>query len=170
MMKKVLVSLAIVIAIVFLFIPIFPVFSFTETRVENPEMYYTGLHKETSFQFVFTHSIHLTDVKEAYEVLPTYRIRPVSMSYSDVAIGMPGYAEEGQTLIYEDGVYTLYYEEASLLDFAIYIGDVAYDLEFLYGKQSYNLKKNLQRGKSYLFEIKKVSFYEKLKGVELHGG
>ena len=29
------------------------------------------------------------------------------MEYSDVAIGMPGYAEEGQTLIYEDGKYTL---------------------------------------------------------------
>ena len=170
MMKKVLVLLLMVIAIVFLFIPIFPVFSFTETRAEDPEMYYAALHKEKKFQFVFTHSIHLTDVTEAYEVLPTYHIRPVLMRYSDVAIGMPGHAEEGQTLIYEDGMYTMYYEEKSLPGFSIYIGDVAYDLSFLYDGQSYNLKKNLQRGKSYQFEIKKVSFYEKLKGVELHGG
>ncbi|MGM9948695.1 MAG: DUF1850 domain-containing protein [Lysinibacillus sp.] len=170
MMKKVLVPLTIAVAIIFLFIPIFPVFSFTETRVEDPEMYYTTLHKETSFQFVFTHSIHLTDVVEAYEVLAAYKIRPVSMSYSDVAIGMPGYAEEGQTLIYEDGTYTLYYEETSLPDFSIYIGDVDYSLKFLYQEKAYDLKKNLLRGKSYLFEIKKVSLYEKLKGVELHGG
>ena len=169
-MKKVLVPLTIAVTIAFLFIPIFPVFSFTETRVEDPEMYYAALHKETSFQFVFTHSIHLTDVTETYEVLPAYRIRPVSMSYSDVAIGMPGYAEEGQTLIYEDGIYTLYYGESSLPGFTLYIGDVDYALDFLYLQKTYDLKENLQRGKSYLFEIKKISFYEKLKGVELHGG
>lgn len=169
-MKKVLVFLTIAIAIVFLFIPIFPVFSFTETRTEHPKTYYTAVEEETDFQIIFTHSIHLTDVVETYEISSTYEILPLSMSYSDVAIGMPGYAEEGQTLIYEDGIYTLYYEETALPNFTLYIGDVDYTLHFVYKGKTYDLKGNLQRGKSYLVEIKKISFYEKMKGVELHGG
>lgn len=169
-MKKVLVLLIISAAIFFLFIPVFLVFSFTETKTEYPKMYYAAVGEDAQFQIMFTHSIHLTDVVETYEVLPTYEIRPLSMSYSDVAIGMPGYAEEGQTLIYEDGIYTLYYENTSLPNFTLYIGDVDYALQFLYQEKMYDLKQNLQRGKSYLLEIKKISFYEKMKGVELHGG
>ena len=94
-MKKVLGLLTIALAIVFLFIPIFPVFSFTETRTEHPTMYYLTLEDERRFQIVFTHSIHLSDVIETYEVMDTYDIRLHSMVYSDVAIGMPRYAEEG---------------------------------------------------------------------------
>ncbi|WP_431028810.1 DUF1850 domain-containing protein [Lysinibacillus sp. LZ02] len=162
--------LTIAAAIVFLFIPIFPVFSFIETRTEKTEMYYLEYDEDPHFQIVFTHSIHLTDVVESYEALPTYDIRLHSMRYSDVAIGMPGYAEEGQTLIYEDGIYTLYYDNAVLPNFTLYIGDVDYTLRFEYRGKTYNLKENLSRGKSYLFEIKKVSIYDKMKGVELYGG
>ena len=169
-MKKVLGLLTIASAIVFLFIPMFPVFSFTEARAEHPTMYYVALDDERRFQIVFTHSIHLSDVIETYEVMDTYDIRLHSMVYSDVAIGMPSYAEEGQTLIYEDGTYTLYDDEAILPNFTLYIGDVDYTLNFLYQEETYNLKENLRRGKSYLFEVKKVSIYDKMKGVELNGG
>ena len=169
-MKKVLGLLTIAAAIVFLFIPVFPVFSFTETRTEHPTMHYVALEDERRFQIAFTHSIHLSDVIETYEIMDTYDIRLHSMVYSDVAIGMPSYAEEGQTLIYEDGTYTLYYDEAILPDFTLYVGDVDYSLSFRYEEVDYDLKENLSRGKSYLFEIKKVSVYDKMKGVELNGG
>ena len=168
--KKVLGILTIASAIVFLFTPIFPVFSFTETRTEHPTIYYLALEDERRFQIIFTHSIHLSDVLETYEVMDTYDIRLHSMIYSDVAIGMPSYAEEGQTLIYEDEKYTLYYDEAVLPDFTLYIGDVDYALKFQYAEETYDLKRNLNRGNSYLFKIKKVSIYEKMKGVELNGG
>ena len=49
--------------------------------------------------------------------LPSNEFQLVSMEYSDVAIGMPGYAEEGQTLIYEDGIYTLQYMMQHLKEF-----------------------------------------------------
>ena len=80
-------------------------------------MYYLPLENELNFKLVFTHSIHLSDVIETYEVMATKDIQLLSMEYSDVAIGMPGYAEEGQTLIYEDGVYTLSYDDAILAEF-----------------------------------------------------
>lgn len=80
------------------------------------------------------------------------------------------HAEDGQTLIYEDGVYTLSYDEAILQNFTLYIGDVDYKLQLQYMTNIIDLKEQLTRGKSYLFEVKKLSFYEKLKGVELYGG
>ena len=58
-------------------------------------MYYVALEDERRFQITFTHSIHLSNVIETYEVMDTYDIRLNSMVYSDVVIGMPSYVEEG---------------------------------------------------------------------------
>ncbi|MEO4053835.1 DUF1850 domain-containing protein [Solibacillus sp. CAU 1738] len=127
------------------------------------------MNNEKFFQTKFTHSIHLTDVIESYELLPSRNIRLVSMEYEDVAIGMPGYAEEGQSLTYENGVYTLRSDDVILKDFTLYIGNVDYDLFFMYEGQVIDLKTELTKGKSYLFQAQKISFYEKMKGVKLNG-
>ncbi|WPK12729.1 DUF1850 domain-containing protein [Lysinibacillus louembei] len=140
---------------------------FTETRTTNPVHYILPLQNEGVFQIVFTHSIHLTDVTETYKALPQGEVQLLSMEYSDVAIGMPSYAEEGQALLYENGIYYLTYDEAILPDFVLYIGDVDYKLELLHNNSVYDLKSNLERGNSYLLKVKKLSMYDKLKGVEL---
>lgn len=149
------------------FTPSVYVLTFTETRTNEPTVYYIALNDEQQFEIIFTHSIHRTDVVERYEVLPVGDIRLLSMQYEDVAIGMPGYAEEGQTLIYEDGVYTLSYEEAILPHFTLYIGDVDAALTLFSAGHHIDLKEQLVPGKSYVVQAKKLSFYEKMKGVEL---
>lgn len=126
------------------------------------------LKNEDTFQLVFTHSIHLTDVIESYEVLPTNNLQLLSMEYSDVAIGMPSYAEEGQTLHYENGVYTLKYMDAKLKEFTLHIGDVDYKLDLQHKGRIIPLKEQLVRGKSYLIKVKNLSLYDKMKGVELN--
>ena len=157
------------ISIILLFTPLWTVFSFTETRTESPNIHYVSVNKEKLFQIKFTHSIHLTDVIESYELEPSRNIRLVSMEYEDVAIGMPSYAEEGQSLTYDNGVYTLRYDDAIIKDFAMYIGNVDYDLLFLYEGKVIDLKKELTKGDSYLFQAQKISLYEKMKGVKLNG-
>lgn len=117
---------------------------------------------------MFTHTIHLTDVVEHYRALPDGHIQLVSMQYSDVAIGMPAYAEDGQTLIYEDGLYTLKYDDQKLREFNLYIGAVDYELQLQYEAQSYNLKEQLQKGHSYKFSIERISIFEYLKGEKIH--
>ena len=143
------------------------VLTFTETRTNEPSLYYIALNDQQQFDIVFTHSIHKTDVTERYKVLPTGGIQLLSMQYEDVAIGMPGYAEEGQTLVYEDGIYTLSYNEAILPKFTLYINHVDAALTLFSAEQVINLKEQLVPGKSYVVEAQKLSFYEKMKGVGL---
>ncbi|ATP38806.1 hypothetical protein CSE16_01570 [Solibacillus sp. R5-41] len=150
------------------FIPFQRALVFTETRNEEPTVNYVLLNSGNDFQIVFTHSIHLSDVIESYRVLTSNEFQLVSMKYSDVAIGMPGHAEEGQALIYENGVYTLRYDDAKLPNFTLHIGAVQQKLILQYGDEEYNLKKNLVKGKSYFTEVRKISFYEKMKGVKLN--
>jgi hypothetical protein len=166
-MKKWLVLLLVVISVALCFIPYERSITFTETRNENHTLNYIPLKKDTLFQIIFTHSIHLTDVKESYEVLPSNEFQLLAMEYSDVAIGMPSYAEEGQLLQYEDGVYTLRYENARLKDFVLHIGDVIYKLELHHHGEVIPLKERLKRGKSYEIKIQRLSFYDKVKGVEM---
>lgn len=141
---------------------------FTETRNEKPVQFFLTLKDEATFQLIFTHSIHLTDVVESYQVLPTNEFQLLAMEYSDVAIGMPSYAEEGQTLHYEDGIYTLKYMDAKLKKFTLHIGDVDYKLNLQHKGKSIPLKEHLIRGKSYEVNVQKLSIYDKLKGVELN--
>ncbi|MCH7320334.1 DUF1850 domain-containing protein [Solibacillus sp. MA9] len=167
-MKKWLVLIIILVTTAIGFIPYERSITFTETRTEQPILYYLPLNDELNFQIVFTHSIHLTDVIESYQVLTNNELKLLSMQYEDVAIGMPSSAEEGQTLTYENGRYTLRYDDAKLKDFTLHIGDVDYKLNLQHKNEVIALKEKLTRGKSYVLKIKKLSFYQKMKGVELY--
>lgn len=166
-MKKWFVMILVLLGILVCFIPLERSITFTETRVEKPTVHFLPLNNELAFQIIFTHSIHLTDVKESYQVLPSNELQLLAMEYSDVAIGMPSYAEEGQTLHYENGVYTLRYDNAKLKEFVLHIGDVNYKLELHHKGEILPLKEHLIRGKSYVVTVEKLSLYDKMKGVEL---
>ncbi|KAA0966703.1 DUF1850 domain-containing protein [Sporosarcina sp. ANT_H38] len=151
------------------FIPAKWVFTFIEHRVESPKVYYLPLKEDNKFQIRYVHSIHLTDVIESYEVTANQKIRLLSMQYENLAIGLPGYAEEGETFAVQDGVYTLTYEDNVIDSYVMLIGDVDAALDFRYLGKELDLKKQLVRGKSYTFCVQKLSFYQMLKGVNMNG-
>ncbi|MGD2198939.1 DUF1850 domain-containing protein [Lysinibacillus fusiformis] len=166
------VSIAVVLVIFCLIsvaiLPFQKVFTFTETRTANPRVYYIPITENEKFQIRYTHSIHNSDVFESYQYAKGNRIQMLEMEYEDLAIGMPGYAEEGQTFIERDGKYVLQFDNHRVIDnFTILIGDLDLDLVFNYEGMEYDLKKDLQRGKSYLFEIRQLSLYEQWKGVRM---
>lgn len=165
--KSLLVGLLSVVGMAIVFLPLQKVFAFTETRTDQSKLHYISATSDNSFRIRYTHSIHKSDVLEHYQFTEDNRIQMLGMEYEDLAIGMPGYAEKGQTLTQHDGKYYLQFEEAMLEDFTIYIGDLDIDLVFEYEGLEYDLKKDLQRGKSYLFQVKKVSLYEQWKGVRM---
>lgn len=152
-------------ALIVINFPLYPVFSFEETRTTDPNNVYIQRQKSTElFQIVYKHSIHLSDVIETYKVAANDQIQLISMEYEDVAIGMPGFAEEGETLIYADGQYTLSYEARYLPSFTMHISNISSEQHFSYNDELFDLKVYLQRGSSYLFEIKKISLLQRWKG------
>lgn len=169
MKYKVIVPLILVVIAVFFFLPIQQAFTFTEYRTENPKLFYIPVASNDSFQIRYVHSIHLTDVIESYEITADQKIRLVSMQYEDLAIGLPGYAEEGETFSVNEGVYTLTYDDNVIDSFVILIGNVDAKLAFRYLGNELDLKRKLVRGKSYTFCVKKISIYQILKGVNMNG-
>lgn len=165
-MKKIIVMLIIVGLVAICFVKTEQALIFTETKTIEPSTYMLPLTDENRFSLRYTHSIHLTDVTEHYEV-EKERIRMDYMTYTNTAIGMPSTAEEGQTLTLQDGVYTLTFHEAYLDDFTLYIGDIDLQLSLHYGEQQIALKDTLTRGHSYNVSVKSISLFERLKGVTL---
>ena len=169
MKYKVLVLLILFVVAVLFFLPVQQAFTFTEHRTEHPKLFYIPVESDKSFQIRYVHSIHLTDVIESYEITADQQIRLVSMQYEDLAIGLPGYAEEGETFSVNDGVYTLTYDDNVIDSFVMLIGNVDAALAFRYIGNELDIKKRLVRGKSYTFCVKKLSIYQLLKGVNMNG-
>lgn len=161
-----IVSLSAIIAL--LFIPIKEVLSFTETRV-GEEKFYIPMNNQRAFQIRYVHSIHLTDVIESYEVTEKGVLRMLSMSYENLSIGMPGTAGEGEKIELNDGVYTLTYQDQVIDSFRLHIGRVDTDLAIRYDGDEIDLKRQLERGKSYEFKREKLTLYQLMKGEQLHG-
>ena len=165
-MKKITAIISsLVIVLIIVFVPYKQVFSFEETRTSNGQVVYIPFHNDNyTFQFIYTHSIHLSDVVEYYEVTDDFFIRAVAMEYEDLAIGMPGYAEEGETLTLEDGKYRLTHASNNMPSFTMHISNISSKQHFLYDDVEYDLKKVLKKGSSYLFSLKKISIFQWWKG------
>ena len=153
-----------------LFVPLAETFTFTETRADEPALHYIRVDGNRNFVIRYTHSIHLSDVVETYAVTDDGKIRLARMEYEDLAIGLPGHAEEGETFSEKDGRYVLEYDDKVLDSFVLLIADIDADLEFRHGGRNYDLKEKLQRGKAYDFRIRKLSLFELMKGMNMNGG
>lgn len=143
-------------------------FVFTETRTNNPALHYVSVREDRTFRIRYTHSIHKTDVIETYKISNKSRIQLITMEYTNLAIGLPGYAEEGQTFEDKDGKYILTYKNNFIDSFTMLIGNIDMDLAFQYEGNEIDLKQALIRGKSYKFEVKKMSIYQQMKGVDIN--
>ncbi|ARK25590.1 hypothetical protein SporoP37_13620 [Sporosarcina sp. P37] len=158
-----------IVLLIALFYPYRQIIVLEEVRSEQHEVYYLPLREDRHFQINYIHSIHLSNVKEQYLITENEKLRFECMQYEDVAIGLPGYAEEGETLQVEDGVYTLTFENRVIDSFVLYVGRVNADLSLRYQQKDYHLKEFLQKGHSYEFYVAKVSNYELLKGARVDG-
>lgn len=162
--------ISLLLIIVLLSIPMKQAITFTEARTEDPMIAYQFIGEDMEFQIRYVHSIFLTDVLESYRIQPDNSLKFLTMRYEDVGIGLPAYAEVGETLeLSNNGIYTLTYEDRVIESFILYIGDVDAELALRYEGDEINLKSILRRGKSYEFSIKKLTLIEILKGVNLNG-
>ncbi|QTD41249.1 DUF1850 domain-containing protein [Sporosarcina sp. Te-1] len=161
--------LLLLLTLIFFFLPFQKAFTFTEYRTDHPAVFYLKQQEEKEFQIRYVHSIFLSNVLETYRVVQRDHIKMLSMEYEDVGIGLPGYAEEGESLTVEEGVYTLTYDNRTVKSFVLYVGDVDADLAFRYQQHEYDLKQYLTRGESYEFQIEWLTLFQMMKGVNLSG-
>lgn len=165
--RSLLLMLALIlIFFVFVFAPIQRNFVFIDNN--NGEIAAFLKMEDPSFQIKYTHSIHLSEVLESYKVLSDGTLQMVELEYEDFNIGMPSNAGEGETFVEKDGKYFIKNMKRELANFRLFIGDVDAGLSFLAGGSEFDLKKTLERGKSYTFQVQRLSFFQQLEGVNLN--
>ncbi|RNF38495.1 DUF1850 domain-containing protein [Planococcus salinus] len=123
---------------------------------------------DTAFQIKYTHSIHLSNVLESYRVLEDNTLMATEVEYEDFNIGMPSNAGEGERFVEKDGSYFIKNMTTELPEFRLLVGDVDAGLSFIVDGKEIDLKKTLDRGKTYTFRVQRLSFFQQLEGVNLY--
>lgn len=152
--------------IVSVFIPYKWSFVFFEQQTTHP-VAYLPLEHEKTFQIRYTHSIHLSDVIETYIVTKNHEIQISALEYEDFAIGMPSGAGKGEKFAEKDGKYYITNMSQVYPSFNLFVGDVNRDLAFRYRGFEHDLKKYLQRGETYTFQVSRISLFDQMRGVRI---
>lgn len=155
----------ILIFFVLVFAPIQKSFVFIDNN--NSEIAAFVKMENPSFQIKYMHSIHLSEVLESYEVLPDGTLKMVELEYEDFNIGMPSNAGKGESFVEKDGKYFIKNMKRTLADFRLFVGDVDAELSFVTSGSEFDLKRTLERGKSYTVRVQRLSIFQRLKGVKL---
>ncbi|MFP7298186.1 DUF1850 domain-containing protein [Neobacillus niacini] len=128
---------------------------------------YILVKNEAYFQIKYTHSIHLSPVIESYKITPDYHVQQYELMYEDFAIGMPANAEEGETFVQKDGVYTIKNMKRDFPFFHLRIGQVRANHTVIFKNREYPLSQTIKPGTSVKVEIRKLNFLSQWKGVNI---
>lgn len=132
---------------------------------------YLPVNAGDTFQIIFTHSIHLTDVIEKYRVLPDDTIEEYEFIFEEFGIGMPSNAEEGQTFVYEDGKYHIKNVGNIFPSMKIRNGETVSEHRLVWGKNDEHIVKfnhYFQPGNWYTVKVDNLSLWQSMKGDEIH--
>ncbi|HSJ37838.1 MAG TPA: DUF1850 domain-containing protein [Planococcus sp. (in: firmicutes)] len=160
----ILIALILISSAIFL-IPLQRSIVFINSDTERLAAY--SLLTKSHFKIKYTHSVHLSDVIESFEVMPDNTLKMIELEYEDFNIGMPSNAGEGEVFVEKDGKYFIKNMDRRLPEFRILIGDVDAGLSLLKNGNEHDLKKTLVRGKTYTFRVQRLSFFHQLKGVDI---
>lgn len=134
---------------------------------------YLPLEKQEHFQIIFTHSIHLTDVIEKYEITKDNDILQDEIVYEEFGIGMPSNAEEGQVFESEDGTYHIKNLNNVFPEMNIRNGKTVSEHRLLWGDENDMQHKVLfndffEPGDWFKVEYTNLSLFKTWKEVKIH--
>ncbi|MCM3667515.1 DUF1850 domain-containing protein [Mesobacillus maritimus] len=118
-----------------------------------------------TFKIKYTHSIHLSDVIESYEVVNQDVIRQFELEYENFGIGMPSEVTAEETFEIKDGKYLIKNMKRDFPSFILRIGQVRANHTLIYNKNSYPLSEFIEPGTRVKVQIKKLNVIQQLKGV-----
>jgi hypothetical protein len=159
-------SIFILILIIFIFIPQHQAIVF-EPNHTKADLAYIPAKNETTFQIKYTHSIHLSDVVESYQITPNEEIQQYELMYEDLAIGMPSNAEEGETFEQLNGSYYIKNMKRNFPFFYLRLGQVRANHRVIFNNKEYPLSRSIEPGTSVKVEIRKLNYIEIWKGVNI---
>lgn len=156
----------------FLFIPIKTVLVFYSENTSDIAAY-VPIQPGRSFQIVFVHSIHLTDVSEKYLVTEEHQIKQFEMVYEQFGIGMPSNAQEGEEFVYENGKYHIKNMNHLFDELKIRNGKTVSQHRFIWeeksgGEQLVYFNDYFEPGAWFTVKVKRLSLYQTWKEVKIH--
>ena len=169
--KRIIVTVAIVIlTIIIVNIPTQESLVFYKENT-NDIAAFLPVESDSKFNIVWTHSIHLKDVIEKYQVTHDFKIHQYEIVFEEFGIGMPSNALEGETFTHEDGQYHVknlknYFDEINLRN-----GKTVSKHRLQYGKDlQHELYFNdfFERGAWFTVKVDKISLFKSWKEVKLH--
>lgn len=167
--KKVISFVIVLIFITLLFLPFQKAVVFYYEHTNQLEAY---LPVETgdTFQIIFTHSIHLTDVIEKYRISVNDTIVQTEIVFEQFGIGMPANADAGGEFVYEDGKYRIKNLENEFPSINIRNGKTVSKHRLVWGKNDEHIvqfNKYFQPGAWYTVKVDQLSIWQMLKGVKI---
>ncbi len=164
--KIILLLLILISIIVLLLLPIRKslVFQYQDT---GQLLAYIPFSKEEKFEIKYTHSIHLSDVVESYQITKKGYIKQYELMYKEFAIGMPENASDGEIFEHKDGKYYLKNMNRQFPFFDLRIGQVRANHTVIYKNIEYPLGKYIEPGTWVRLKIEKLNLLQQLKGVNI---
>lgn len=157
----------IVIILLLLFVPYKDSLVIEEGNTGEIKAYYPKRDLQ-SFQILYTHSIHLSEVVEIYKLIPTNMIMQTELIYEDYAIGMPSGPSEGEKFYIENGKMHITNMERTFPYLDIRIGQVVANHRLTIAGATFQLGDYLTPGSWVRVKYRKINHFEVLRGVNLY--
>ncbi|WP_462422126.1 DUF1850 domain-containing protein [Salinicoccus sp. Marseille-QA3877] len=173
MKKNLLILLPVIILVavlILLFVPIKQSLVFYDENTSDIEAY-LPLENQETFQIIFTHSIHLTDVVEKYIVLENQDIQQYEIIYEEFGIGMPSNAYGDEEFVHEDGKYHIRNMENIFPEIKLRNGKTVSEHRLVWGSdQEFMAEFNdyFEPGAWFTIKIDKLSLWQMIQGVRIH--
>jgi hypothetical protein len=129
---------------------------------------YYPIKTVNEFRIRYTHSIHLSDVSEVYEITPGRTFIQTELFYEDYAIGMPSGPVEDEKFEIENGKMHITNMSRAFPYLDIRIGQVVANHHLVIDEKSYKLGDYITPGSWVRVKNRKVSVLEVLKGMKIH--
>jgi hypothetical protein len=129
------------------------------------------LKKGDTFQIIWKHSIHLTDVAEKYTVRQDNKIKQYEIVYEHFGIGMPSYALQGEKMTYENGKYHIKNLNNVFPYINIRNGKTVSKHRLIWGTRNEHMvwfNQYFQPGSWYKVKVEKLPLWKYLRGVRIH--
>ncbi|NNU95423.1 DUF1850 domain-containing protein [Anoxybacillus sp. EFIL] len=119
-----------------------------------------------TFQIVYTHSIHFTDVVETYTIFEKELVL-TELMYENFAVGMPSNAEGNEVFERKNGKYVITNMNRRFRTIDLRIGQVRANHRLIYKEKEVVLGEKIGYGKWVRIVPTRISLWQQLKGVNI---